>query len=353
MLHFLTIAALVLAGGQTAPPQDPASELMLQIGLHTLRSDGRQQAFAGNHGSDLFESYVWGNEALCWLSASGREPSTVPVIGWHMRGRVLKRTADDFLVDIEWRRLWERSTRLTDGPKGSMQVTLKAGDRLLLDEVVPAGASPCQVASGRLEAAIVSVPQSRPVFRAGAAGDSATGSGVGGAGGGRGGGGASTASGAGSVGAGPASTGAGGRGANRREATAEVWLVHKPPSGAEAVQRIAFAFGSSPGEFEFPPVAIAKDGDQASIVVRGRLRLMGPAGQEKLMVSLDRTIRKEREFNGGSIKMLDPPSPDDVLSFELPLLPTETDGSLRALLAGHQFSVRLRVKTSGFVLQEP
>ena len=71
MLHLLTIAALVLARGQAAPPQDPSTEPMLEIGLHTQRSDGRRASFAGNHGIDQFQSYVWGNESLCWLSASG------------------------------------------------------------------------------------------------------------------------------------------------------------------------------------------------------------------------------------------------------------------------------------------
>ncbi|HEY7474870.1 MAG TPA: hypothetical protein VH679_07650 [Vicinamibacterales bacterium] len=357
MLHLLTIAALVLA--QEPSTQDPQTELMLEIGLHTEQSDGRRSSFAGNHGTELFESYVWGNESLCWLSASGREPSTVPVIGWQFRGRVLKRNGDDFLVDIEWRRTWDRSVRLAEGPKGSMQVTLHSGDRLLLDEVVPADVNACRIARARLEAAIVPYALSRRLVGGVVGGSGGTGSGAASMGAGRGG----TGAGGGS---GTATGGRGGGGGGQttskvpplyetmsRQVGAEVWLVHKLPSGPEEVQRLTLTFGRIPTRFAFPPIEVVKDGDRAVVDISGSLRLLPVTSQEKLLVQLDRAIRKERTFGGGTVKQLDLPSSDDVVSFELPLLPSETDPGVRALLTGHQFSVRLRVKTSGFVLQKP
>ena len=102
-------------------------------------------------------------------------------------------------------------------------------------------------------------------------------------------------------------------------------------------------FGRTEAEFVFPPVDVTNDGDKAAVNVKGQVRIVGTGAPEKLLVLLDRTIKKDRTFGGGSAKVIDLPAPDDVVSFELPLLPTENDASLRALLTGHAFSVRLRV----------
>ena len=159
MGRLLTIAALVVASVSAARAQEPTGELALRIGIHSQQLTGRFAGFAGESGIEPFESYAWANETLCLLSASSREPATIPAVGWFFRGRVLKRTGDEFLVDIEWARLWDHNTRLTNGPKGSMQVTLRTGEPLTLDEVTPAVGG-CPVIGARLEAAIL--PQVRP-----------------------------------------------------------------------------------------------------------------------------------------------------------------------------------------------
>ncbi|HYN05975.1 MAG TPA: hypothetical protein VES67_01170 [Vicinamibacterales bacterium] len=375
MARLLTVAALVLASASAASAQEPSTELMLQIGVHSEHSSGRRAGFAGDHGTDPFQSYVWANETLCWLSASGREPATIPAVGWHFRGRVLKRTGDDFLVDIEWSRLWDRGTRSDDGPKGSMQVTLRAGEPLTLDEVAPAVVG-CSIVGARLEAAIVPQLRSRrlvggggrgggsggigagPVGAASGAGGTGTGSGSGqrvggGAGSGSGGSGSGT-TGTG-AGAGGRGTGASGSGtgatqriipmleAARQRFDAEVWLVHKLPSGIENVQRLTFVFGQMSTQFGFPPVEVTKDGERATVDVGGSLRIGTVGGQEKLIVSLGRTIKKKTTSMGASFKPLDIPQGSDVLSFELPSMTSKTDPSLLSHFEGHLFSVRLRV----------
>ena len=357
MGHLFAAAALVLAGASLARSQEQSSEPVLRIGVHSQQQDGRFAGFAGDAGIEPFQSYVWANETLCMLSASDNEPATAPAVGWHFRGRVLKRTGDDFLVDIEWVRLWDKYTRLAEGPKGSLQVTLRPSEPLTLDEITPRSAG-CDVIGARLEAAILPQPRSR--FIAGGGGGGRGGAVAGSAGGGTAASGAGTAGvGAGSGGrtGGGAGSGVGGRGGRlggsgaggsgsqvpSRQFGAELWLVHQLPSGTEEVQRLTVVFGRTDAEFVFPPVDVTNDGDKATVNVKGQLRIVGTGAPEKLLVVLDRTIKKDRTFGGGSAKVIDLPAPDDVVSFELPLLPTENDLSLRAVLAGHSLSVRLRV----------
>ncbi len=182
LLRLLTLAALAIASASSARAQEAATDLGLRIGIHSQQANGRFAGFAGDSGIESFESYAWANETLCLLSASVREPATIPAVGWHFRGRVVKRTGDEFLVDIEWARLWDRSTRLPNGPKGSMQVTLRTGEPLTLDEVTPAVGG-CPVIGARLEAAILPQMRSRrPAGGGGGAGGGSGGAGVGGSG---------------------------------------------------------------------------------------------------------------------------------------------------------------------------
>ena len=335
MPQLLALAGLLIASGQSAaaPSQAASTNLVLEIGVYTYRGSDRR-GFAGNHGLNALQSYAWGDETLCSLAASSREPSQTPGTGWHFSGRVLKRTGDDFLVDIEWSRLWDRSTRLTDPPKGSMQVTLRAGDRLSLDDVTPAVESTCQIAGARLEAAVVA--WSAPVRLIGG-----TGSGSGARTGSAGAKGAGPIRGQGRSGSGAISSPAVADGMLVAPLQAEVWLVHKLPSGTEEVQRLKFAFGTTGSDFAFPPIEIGKDADKISVDVTGRLRAVVTNGQRKMLMTVNRTAKRDRAFSGGSAKIIDLPENDEVLSFELPTAPPQADP--QALLAGHQFSLRLRV----------
>lgn len=391
MCRLLAIAALIFACASTARAQEPPGELTLRIGIHSQQSTGRFAGFAGDSGIEPFESYAWANETLCLLSASVREPATIPAVGWVFRGRVLKRTGDEFLVDIEWARLWDHNTRLTNGPKGSMQVTLHVGEPLTLDEVTPTSGG-CQVIAARLEAAIL--PQVRPRRLAGGGGGAGVGSG-GAGGGGRG---AASGAAAGGIGAGSSQRGSGGgyggasgggttgtpgtsagaraggpdlgSGAgdpgshpvpnpdrlpfalqpwetDRRQFDAEVWLVHKLPSGTEEVQRLTFGFGRTPTRFAFPPIEVIKDGQKGTVDVIGSLYLGSGVRQglrrTQLIVHLGRTTKKKTTTLGGSFKPVDIPAGNDVLSFVLPVTASSSDPDLQSHFEGHSFSVRLRV----------
>ena len=315
------LAQLVLLTGtllaSAAQDQQPAGDLALEIALRTYHVDDRVRGSAGDHGVDPFQSYVWTNASLCQVSASDNEPSSVPAIGWHFSGRVVERSGDEFLVSIEWRRLWFNTMRLTDGPTGSMQVRMKPDRRLELDVVGPLGQSTCGMASARLEAAIVS----RPRMPLGPA-VGARGGGGGGAGGGRGGG-----AGAGSVVSRPLPN---------ASFLADLWLMHKLPDGTEEFQRYTASFGEDGTPFKFPTVSIAGSNGPVPVDVSGRIRPMLVNESATLSLMIDRSIG--RSLIGGSYTTVPLPAPGEVLSFELPPPRRGPDP-----VEGHRFSLRLRI----------
>src|SRR5262245_55505404 len=146
MLH--TITALVLAGlVPVAQSQAAPEQLSLEIGLSLYRGDGTRSGYAGTDVDalprsdvDALPRYVWSSQAsLCGISAgSGRAPRETPFVGWRLSGRILQRLGDAVVVTAEWQRLWDNQTVLANGPKGEQQLTLRAGDRVELDRVVPA-----------------------------------------------------------------------------------------------------------------------------------------------------------------------------------------------------------------------
>jgi hypothetical protein len=318
--------AVALSALAPAHAQEASGELALEIALRTYHVDERVRGSAGDHGIESFQSYVWTNPTLCQVSASDNEPSSVPAIGWHFAGRVIERTGDDFLVAIEWRRLWFNSVRLADGPNGSMQVRMRADRRLELDVVGPLVTSSCGMAGARLEAAIVSRP--RVTFPA--AGQIVARAG-GGRGDGRGGSGGGGRVSGGGLATGPV------RPWPSASLDAELWLVHTRPDGTEESQRHAMILREGGGSFTFPPVLVGPDSSAATVEVSVNLRpvLLGDA--PGILVGLGRTVGQS---SGGSVKTVPLPVAGEVISFELPSL----RGPVPVVPATHRFEVRLRMK---------
>ena len=176
---------------------------------------------------------------------------------------------------------------------------------------------------------------------------------------------------------------------------AEVWLVHKRPNGSEVVQQQTVRFSNAGTQFAFPPVQVAGRGGEITLDITGRLQMQGAAGRPYslvsrdgqtytyalsnmrqaaqgrgggsgggrggaagrgvsaepmesasvsplIMVSIARRARRTTPFidtRGTTDMSIQIPQPDDVFSFELPPLQKATED----LLAGHVFSIRLRV----------
>jgi hypothetical protein len=160
--------------------------------------------------------------------------------------------------------------------------------------------------------------------------------------------------------------------------TSELWLVHKQPNGEERVQQLSIQFGPAGADYSFPPVPVNTSRGVVTVDITGRLQMNPRPGEadpasartlygqllqrqqaqgsttgaapettaapdtSKIQLSISRRARSTAaalDTSGGSSMAIDLPKPEEVLSFELPALPKATED----LLAGHKFSIRLRV----------
>jgi hypothetical protein len=158
--------------------------------------------------------------------------------------------------------------------------------------------------------------------------------------------------------------------------TSELWLVHKQPNGEEHVQQLSIRFGPAGSDYSFPPVQVNTSKGVVTVDITGRLEMNPRPGEadssaralysqlltrqrtnatgaatsatpavpetSKVQLSISRRARSAAsalDVSGGSSMAIDLPKPEEVLSFEFPALPKATED----LLAGHKFSIRLRV----------
>lgn len=316
-------AASVAAAQGVEAPKDVVSQppLVLEVTVRQYAAENRMAASAGDSGTDKFESYVWATSSLCGLGASNSEPATVPGVGWHFTAEVLSSSASQMSISVRWQRMWDNGVK-SEVPKGIQEITLRSGERVELDRVLPAGPSPCGAVDARLEAAVVARPAYRMTAITGRLGVMG-GRGIAAAGGvvGRGVvGGTGTATATGGVGgrgvssstASVSGRGAaaarglgvaqtpksaptfspppkpalqGGRGAAggpdsvkslrvMRPAMydAELWLVHRGPNGTETVQQQTVRFDGSGATYAFPPIQVSTARGTITLDITGKLQ---------------------------------------------------------------------------------
>jgi hypothetical protein len=303
-----------------------------------------------------------------------RDPDSVRGLqlhtAWEATGRVVDRTPYGLAVAIEWRRVTQDGRDVDNGPTGSTQVTIRAGERMTLDTISSPPAA-CSGGSIRLEAAVVPRAERSYGGMRGGGGGGGRGVGAGGAGtgvaggtggavAGSGGGGGGAASGRGAAtsggrggGGGAAQTGARGniedyyRVLSGRRLNVELWLVHVRPDRDEAVQRVNVRT-AGPTNYGFPTIALGSP-DGASFEVNGQIQVVPdavvvngqpvPDSARRVSVFIQRRIFTTADPRGtawSTTKIIEMPAPTDVVEFELP--PLEGDA-----YKGHRLSLRLRI----------
>jgi hypothetical protein len=380
MLGDFLVASLLLAG-QPQPPPPPTTpaqvtrtDLALEIAAGRYASDHRKTGSAGSSGPGPFSTTIYTTETCAVLGAESEPdgaPSRVkasirPHTMWQVSSKVVDRTAFGLAVAIDWRRVTDSGKSIENGPSGSLQVTIRSGERLLLDTV-----SCPDAAAIRLEASVVAHADRATVTTGSVTSAGGRGANAGGGmgvgrpaastprGGGGGAGVASAGRGRGAGGGAAGRPGGGGAGAqgqmdevfrtrNARRLNAELWLVHGVPGREEAVQRVAVQT-AGPTNFGFPAVALST-ADGASVEVNGQIQLVPetatvngqtvPDSARRLSVFIQRrlwTTQNPRGTAWSTTKTIDMPAASDVVEFELP--PLEGDA-----YKGHKFSVRLRLQ---------
>jgi hypothetical protein len=351
MPSVLFVAFAIVSWSQmVVPPPAPAPVPALEIAVRTLRVDGTESGRASNDGVDRFSGYLSVGDSLCSVAANSRDAAADDLrgTGWQVSGQIVRQTGDDFIVKVDWLRAWEHGERVQNGPRGSIEITMRLGDQFPLDSVVPFRASECGVAVARLEAAMVT----RQPWQLRGGGGGFSGAGRAGAGAGQvsAGGGRRT-----EVAAPGGSAGSGSQNSGIAPMTSEMWLVHRRPDGTEEALRQVISTSGAAAPFNFAPISVPTSRGRVAVTLTGTLQLVQPGasvGKEgsvvassapQLRIAMDRQVTVEGAPPGGSrgrsMMELALPKASEVIAFELPPL----RNSERDVFEGHQFSLRLRV----------
>lgn len=339
-LFLIVLAVAVPAAAQTSSP-----EPTVQIGIFSYQADGSERGAAYDTEPSL-NSTVYAADSLCRLGAGQREPPAGAAHAWRFSGNVLSRSPEEAVVQLTWQRVLDQGNP-GSGPESSIQLTIRAGDRVALDTVYQGMGSTCTTANVAFEVRYTTrrtgvrrvVGGVTRGVRGGVPGGVATGAGVGG------GTGASAGVSAGPRGA--SGSGAGGFSVGRmsglRWMDVNLWLVRNAPGRQEeAIHQVVHA-PQNGADFAFAPISIETPRGAVVVQVRGSFSV---TDDHQLIFVTNRSVRyaaqssrdnQERVGNARIVSRM--PGPDEVLSFDMPAIPGL--GSEPSL--PDQFSVRVKI----------
>jgi hypothetical protein len=285
----------------------------------------------------------------CRMGAGNQQAPAAATDVWRFSGKILSRAGDEVVLQLDWQR------QVADGsaagsPGASQQLTLRAGDRVLLDSVTPANAS-CWTSVGfearytpNAPAAIIAARKKAGSAASGAGGGIGSGGGVGGGGGG-----ASSAS-------GDARHPISGSGGGRHEWVAagpnfdvSLWLVRSVAGKQDEVWHQTLRTGHDETAFAFAPVTVETARGSVVLQVTGSVAVSNSAAGPQLRFETKRRATYPvtgnaprdggQDVQGGSRTTIPLPGPEEVLSFQLPPLPGRSDRPA----VPDQLSVRVRI----------
>jgi hypothetical protein len=326
----------------------PASPAILQVGIYSSLEDGTNAGSAytvGQKTADSLATLVYA--APCSkLGAGVKTPPEGATQAWRLAGRVLSMTPEEAVVQLDWQRILSEG-RTVNGPAGSVQLTMRVGDRVTLDSVTRPAAGACKTALVRFEARFA------PRINAGGdtvgrptkGGSAVAGGGADAAGPGA----ARTGAISGSGGGASASPGVAERSIGTAVFDVDLWLVHGVPNRADDVLHETLRATSS-AAFTFAPIKIPTPQGALTVLVIGSVAITNnPAGGRQLVFMTDRKVmfvpsnqpgRDQAPEDEGSTKLTSPmPGPADVLSFEMPPLRLPNGGPA----VGDHLAIRVRV----------
>jgi hypothetical protein len=306
---------------QDAATAETSGPLIVQVGVMNVLPDGKVGGYAVLTGEKDADEFGGGVIADACRSGAGDNwvAKTMPAWGtdaWEIRGKVIKLSADQATVQMDWRRV-RSSGQATDEPLQSKVLTLPLGQLVTLDTTALDSNSACPSRSVIFGARYA---PKYPRSNGPSAGSSVT----------------------------PAA----GRPSNVNVPSydAELWLVHAVAGRPDVVLPLLTRTNAGTAKFEFASVQVPIANGLLNVRINGQLRVATTTPQPMLMFSATRSTtfapsgRPARDTqaevdrgNAAVSKRL--PAPDDVIEFEMP--PFE----LRGLPAvPDTFAIRLRIK---------
>jgi hypothetical protein len=288
MLHILFLGVLFgqTSGAGVQRPSAP-SDLKVVIAAPIYQPDGGVTAETTTIPVNAPNVvHVFSRKSVCETAISGATEPADAGFGWRIASQTLNVTDSMVQVSVDWRRVWDRGRKLTNGPSGTVQLKLHPGARIPLDHIPnPAPTDACRAVGLGLEMRLARIAPVPPVNSAliplGA-----------------------TAGGAASI-------------------DADLWLVQRMPSGAEQAQHQTVRLDQRGGSFTFAPVKVSGDRGEVDVEILGSFqRYRAPVGGEFLYLTLQRAITGESMppggYRSGTGTMIPLPGPEEVLSLEIP-----------------------------------
>ncbi|HVQ40936.1 MAG TPA: hypothetical protein VMS54_01975 [Vicinamibacterales bacterium] len=132
-------ASQVQATGQapaTAAPTPPSNGWLVIVAAPVYQPDGAVAAETVNlpaAGAGLV--HVFARRSICDPAVAGAAEPADAGFGWRIASQIVSRSEKDLVVSIDWRRVWDAGRKISNGPSGSAQLTLHPGDRIPLDHI--------------------------------------------------------------------------------------------------------------------------------------------------------------------------------------------------------------------------
>jgi hypothetical protein len=270
---------------QTGGAAPSSSDLRVVVSAVVYQPDGnRASEGVAMPGDEPGVVHVFGRRSLCDATSTGAAEPDAAAFGWRVATHVIRAADSALVVGVDWARLWESGAKTADGPAGSVQLTLRPGDRIPLDLLSNrAPSESCRAVAMALELsatrAAARVEPEASLLPLGAV--------------------------------------AGGA----RPMDADVWLVHAKPSGVAQAEHQRVRLSGDGGTFAFSPVVVPAARGDAVVALSGTFRRYRAAtGGEFLFVSMTRRVSGagSAETVGTTGTVMPLPNPNEVLALNIP-----------------------------------
>jgi hypothetical protein len=287
MFDFVLVALLIQQpGGTFGRSAPPAGELKVVLAAPIYQPDGGVTAVTTTlPAGEPNVVHVYGKRSVCETAIAGAIEPADAGFGWRVASQTVSVAESVVQVSVDWRRVWDRGRKITNGPSGTVQLKLHPGARIPLDHIPnPAASDSCRAVGLGLEVKLARTAPAPPVESALV----------------------------------PLGASAGGA----APLDADIWLVQRLPSGAEQSHHQKMRLDTRGGSFSFAPVKVSGDRGEVDVEILGSFqRYRSPVG-EYLYVTVSRAITGESMppagFRAGNGTMIPLPGPEEVLSLEIP-----------------------------------
>ena len=281
-LLFVTLIAQQNPSAESAPQSD----LRVVVTAPVYHPDGAvtgETTTVGAVGPSVL--HMFSRRTLCETAPPAAAEPADAGFGWRVAAHIVRASDSQVVVNVDWKRVWDRAQRITNGPAGTVQLALKRGDRIPLDHIsnnLPNDACRAvgmglEIRLSRTTPAASSAPQTLPLgAREGGAG----------------------------------------------QLDVDLWLLHTTPSGTQHAQHQTVRLSTAGGTFTFAPVRFETTRGEVGLELTGSFqRYSVLTGGEFLLLSMSRLISGAGAPPAGlaatSSSFMAVPAPDDILSLEM------------------------------------